>query len=236
MEIFPAIDLKNGEVVRLTQGDYNRVEVYSQNPAEIAASFASQGAKNLHVVDLDGARDGETINFETVRAIARQAGLFIQVGGGIRDEDRIYRYLELGAGRVILGTAALENPDFIHEMITKYGAEIAVGVDARDGKVAVRGWREVSSVDSMQFCRELEKIGASTIIYTDISRDGAMRGTNLDAYRELSVNLNIDIIASGGISDMNDVDALLEIGVHGAILGKALYTGALKLTEVLQKC
>ena len=236
MKIFPAIDLKNGEVVRLTKGDYNRVEVYSQNPVQTAADFIRQGATNLHVVDLDGARDGQTINFEPVRAIAQQGGLFIQVGGGIRDEERIRRYLELGVNRVILGTAALENPFFTREMVAKYGRKIAVGVDARDGKVAVRGWRETSAVDSMDFCRELAEIGVSTIIYTDISRDGAMQGTNLDVYRQLSQGVKVNTIASGGVSGMSDICGLLEIGVYGAILGKALYNGALNLTEVLKKC
>ena len=236
MEIFPAIDLKNGEVVRLTQGDYNKVDVYSKDPSAIAVGFARQGAKNLHVVDLDGARDGETVNFDAVRNLVKQKDLFVQVGGGIRDEERICRYLDLGVGRVILGTAALENPAFAREMILKYGEKIAVGVDARDGKVAVRGWREISSADSMDFCRELAEIGVATIIYTDIARDGAMLGTNLDIYRELSLKVNTNIIASGGVSTMNDVQSLIELGVYGAILGKALYTGALDLSEVLKIC
>ena len=236
MEIFPAIDLKGGEVVRLTQGDYDRVEIYSSSPAKIAADFLEQGAKNLHVVDLDGARDGELTNLPAIREIAKTNGLFIEVGGGIRDEERICKYLELGVGRVILGTVAIEKPDFTREMAKKYGAKMAVGVDARDGKVATRGWRETTSVDSMTFCRELEDAGVQTIIYTDISRDGAMQGTNLDAYRELKSRVSLEIVASGGISSLADIKGLLELNVEAAILGKALYMGALNLAEVLGLC
>ena len=236
MEIFPAIDLNGGKVVRLTQGDYDRVEIYSSNPAEIAADFLAQGARNLHVVDLDGARDGELTNLPAIRKIAKTNGLFIEVGGGIRDEERINRYLELGVGRVILGTVAIENPDFTHEMAKKYGSKIAVGVDARDGKVATRGWRETTDVDSMDFCRELEAAGVQTIIYTDISRDGAMQGTNLYAYKQLKSQVSLEIVASGGISSLADIAGLLDIGVEAAILGKALYIGALNLKEVLRLC
>jgi len=236
MEIFPAIDLKGGEVVRLTQGDYDRVEIYSSSPAKIASDFLAQGASNLHVVDLDGARDGEMTNLPAISEIAKTKGLFIEVGGGIRDEARVNRYLELGVGRIILGTVAIEKPDFTREMAKKYGAKIAVGVDAREGKVATRGWRETTTVDSMVFCRELEAAGVQTIIYTDISRDGAMQGTNLEVYKILKEQISLNIIASGGISSIDDVKGLLQIGVEGAILGKALYIGALDLKEVLRLC
>lgn len=236
MEIFPAIDLKDGQVVRLTQGDYNKVEVYATDPAAIARQFRQAGARNLHVVDLDGARDGVAVNHQAIRAIARTERLFIEVGGGIRDEARIATYLELGVGRVILGTVAVEDPAFTAAMIKKYGDAIAVGVDARDGKVAVKGWLETTALDSLAFCLQLEKMGLATIIYTDIARDGAMEGTNRDIYRTLRQTLGLNIIASGGISSLEDVAALREIGVHGAILGKALYTGALDLREVLAQC
>lgn len=236
MEIFPAIDLKDGQVVRLTQGDYNKVDIYATDPAAIARQFRQAGTRNLHVVDLDGARDGIAVNHQSIRAIAQTEGLFIEVGGGIRDEARIAAYLELGVSRVILGTVAVEEADFTAAMIKKYGDAIAVGVDARDGKVAVKGWLETTALDSLAFCLQLEEMGLATIIYTDIARDGAMGGTNRDIYRTLRQTLSLNIIASGGISSLEDVAALREIGVHGAILGKALYTGALDLREVLAQC
>ena len=234
MEIFPAIDLLGGRVVRLHQGDYEQANVYADDPAAVAAGFLAQGAANLHVVDLDGARDGAPVNFEAIRAIAEKASMFIEVGGGIRDEKRVADYLELGVGRVILGTVAVEKPDFTREMVKKYGDKIAVGVDARDGKVAVKGWLETTAVDAMDFCRQLEQMGVGTIIYTDISRDGAMKGANIETYRALKQAVSMKIIASGGVSSMQDVRDLLETGVHGAILGKALYNGALDLREVLK--
>jgi len=236
MEIFPAIDIKGGQVVRLTQGDYDRVEVYSHDPAEIAVQFKSQGARNLHVVDLDGARDGTAANFDAIRRVAEAGGLYVQVGGGIRDEARVRQYLELGVGRVILGTAAAEDPDFVDRMVREYRDRIAVGVDARDGLVAVRGWRETTALDSLAFCETLAAAGVSTIIYTDIARDGAMQGTNLEVYRQLAGRVGCDIVASGGISCAGEITALRDLGTYGAILGKALYTGALKLEEVLSLC
>ena len=236
MELFPAIDLRDGQVVRLTQGDYDRMEVYARNPAKTAADFLEKGARNLHVVDLDGARDGTVVNFEAIRAIVREGGLFVQVGGGIRDEARILRYLELGAARVILGTIAVEDFAFLCRMVEKYGEKIAVGVDARDGMVAVKGWRETAPLDSLEFCEKLDQAGVSTIIYTDISRDGAMSGTNLEVYRQLADRVNCDIVASGGISYQQELITLRDMGTYGAILGKALYTGALKLEEVLSLC
>ena len=236
MEVFPAIDLKNHAVVRLTQGDYDKVEVYSEVPAEIAKQFAAQGARNLHVVDLDGARDGTLANYAAVEAIVQSSGLFVEVGGGIRDEARIARYLELGAGRVILGTAAAEKPDFVAEMVRKYGSQIAVGVDAKEGKVAVKGWLETTALDSLEFCKRLEQLGVSTVIYTDISRDGAMQGTNLEVYRTLSEAVLMNIMASGGVCSLHEIDALREMGLYGVIVGKAIYNGALRLEEVLARC
>lgn len=236
MQIFPAIDIKGGQVVRLTQGDYDQVEVYAAEPAAIAAQFREKGAQNLHMVDLDGARDGTLANYDAIRRVVQAGGLFTQVGGGIRDEERICRYLELGVGRVILGTVAAENPDFVQRMVKAYGERIAIGVDARGGKVAVKGWREVTDLDAVDFCRRLEQWGVATIIYTDISRDGMGQGTNLEIYRTLASECGCDIVASGGITRMEEFVRLGEIGTYGAIVGKALYTGALQLEEVLAAC
>lgn len=236
MKIFPAIDLKDNKVVRLHQGDYDAVTVYSDHPAEIAAEFSRKGAENLHVVDLDGARDGELSNFAAVSTIVRQGGLFVQVGGGIRDESRIRKYLELGVGRVILGTVAVEDFAFLERMVRTYGEKIAVGVDARDEKIAVRGWLETTAVDSVEFCKKLAAAGVKTIIYTDIAKDGAMGGTNLAVYERLKREVNCDIIASGGVSALSDISALKAMGTYGAIVGKALYQGALTLEEVLLQC
>lgn len=233
MEIFPAIDIKDGAVVRLTQGDYAQVAVYAADPAKIAGQFRKKGARNLHIVDLDGARDGQIVNDAAVRRIVEQGGLFTQLGGGIRDEARIVQYLDLGINRVILGTIAAENRSFVAQMAAAYPDRIAVAVDARNGKVAVNGWREVTDIDSLGFCKELEQIGVKTIIYTDIARDGMGQGTNLAVYETLAQLLSCRIIASGGITHLEEFSALRKIGIHGAIVGKALYTGALSLEEVL---
>lgn len=236
MEIFPAIDLRGGMVVMLTQGDYNRQSTYSGDPAAVARGFTGAGARNLHVVDLDGAKSGQVTNFDAIRAIVEVGGLYTEVGGGIRDEARIAGYLELGVNRVILGTVAIEDFAFTADMIKKYGDKIAVGVDASDGKVAVRGWVDKTRVNALELCERLCDVGVRTIIYTDIARDGAMSGTNLSAYRMLSGRLGCDIMASGGISSMGDITALKAMNLYGAILGKALYEGALKLEEVLAAC
>lgn len=233
MEIFPAIDIKGGQVVRLSQGDYSKAEIYSDDPLKAASIFKSAGAKNLHIVDLDGAKEGATINFAPIKKLAENSGLKIQVGGGIRDEERICRYLDMGIERVILGTAAINNFDFLTGMTKKYKDAIAVGVDAKDGKVAVNGWTEVTEVESLDFCRELEKIGVKTVIYTDISRDGMGAGTNIEIYRKLKSLTNLNIIASGGITHLWEIEELNRIEIYGAIVGKALYTGALNLEEVL---
>lgn len=233
MKIFPAIDIKDGQAVRLIQGDYNRQTVYSASPLEVAEKFQKSGAVYLHTVDLDGAKDGNLSNFDTVREIATKTDMFIEIGGGIRDEERIRKYLLNGVSRVILGTAALENPEFLKRAVDKYGDKIAVGVDAKDSLVAVRGWLETSEKNSLDFCRELEAIGVSTVIYTDISRDGAESGTNKEIYKTLSESLSIKIIASGGITFRDEITELKKMGLEGAILGKALYTGALSLEEAL---
>lgn len=235
MRIFPAIDLRNRQVVRLTQGDYNRMEVYDSDPAAVARGFAAQGAEYLHVVDLDGAKDGALSNFETVAEIIAATGMFVEIGGGIRDEARIRAYLERGAGRVILGTAALRDFGFLKRMVDKYGEKIAVGVDAKDGFVATDGWLNVSAVRGVDFCRQLQQAGVAAVIYTDISRDGAMRGTNLEVYETLlRAAPGLAVTASGGVSALEDVRALTALGVDAAIVGKALYTGALALPEVLR--
>ena len=233
MQIFPAIDLRGGQVVRLYQGDYDRETVYAADPCAVARSFLAAGARYLHVVDLDGARDGMLANFDTIAAIVKQGGLYIEVGGGIRTEDRIRRYLDLGVGRCILGTIAVKDFAFTERMAQKYGDRIAVGVDARDGYVAVSGWKELSAERGVDFCRRLRDAGVKTVIYTDISRDGAEAGTNLDLYRELSEIQGLDITASGGVSSIEELKELQRIGTRAAILGKALYTGRLDLKTVI---
>ena len=235
MQIFPAIDLRGGQVVRLYQGDYDRETVYAADPCAVARSFLAAGAKYLHVVDLDGAKDGTLANFDTIAAIVKQGGLYIEVGGGIRTEDRIRRYLDLGVGRCILGTIAVRDFDFTARMARTYGDRIAVGVDARDGYVAVSGWKELSAERGVDFCRRLRDAGVKTVIYTDISRDGAEAGTNLDLYRELSEIQGLDITASGGVSSIEELKELQRIGTRAAILGKALYTGRLDLKTVIRE-
>lgn len=233
MQIFPAIDLRGGQVVRLYQGDYDKETVYAADPCAVARSFLAAGAKYLHVVDLDGARDGTLANFDTIAAIVKQGGLYIEVGGGIRTEDRIRRYLDLGVGRCILGTIAVKDFAFTERMARTYGDRIVVGVDARDGYVAVSGWKELSAERGVDFCRRLRDAGVKTVIYTDISRDGAEAGTNLDLYRELSEIQGLDITASGGVSSIEELKELQRIGTRAAILGKALYTGRLDLKTVI---
>ena len=233
MQLFPAIDLRDGKVVRLTQGDYDRMTVYGEDPCAQARKFLEAGAKNLHVVDLDGAKDGTLSNYEAIAALAKQGGLYIEVGGGIRNEASIDKYLSLGAGRVILGTVAVTNYPFVEEMVRKYGDKIAVGVDAKDGFVATHGWLETSEVRGVDFCRRLRDTGVKTVIYTDISRDGKMQGTNLELYKELSQIEGLDIVASGGISSLKEIE-ILKNEVYGAILGKALYLGAIDLKEALK--
>ena len=234
MEIFPAIDLIGKQAVRLYQGDYEKVTVYGNDPLAVAKGFAAEGASFLHVVDLEGARDGGTPNFDVVASLAAESGLQVEIGGGIRDAETVERYLAAGVFRVILGTAALTDRAFLREMLRIYGKRIAVGADVRGGKIAVRGWRETSDVSLSDFCGDLETLGAQTLICTDISKDGAMQGTNRALYRELAQTLSMDLVASGGISTLADVAALREIGVKGAILGRALYTGGICLREAIE--
>ena len=234
MEIFPAIDIINGNVVRLTEGDYNRMTVYGTSPLEMAEVFVKKGAKNLHMVDLDGAKDGTAVNFDVIKSVAETGKLFTEVGGGIRDEKRIEDYLSLGVNRVILGTVAVRNFAFVEEAVKKYGDKIAVGVDARDGKVAVSGWLETTEIDSLDFCKRLRDAGVKTVIYTDISKDGTLSGTNLEIYEKLSEIESLDIIASGGITFEDEIKKLASMNIYGAIVGKAVYAGKLDLERVLK--
>ena len=233
MDIFPAIDLREGKVVRLFQGDYDKMTVYGGDPAGTALEFMKKGAENLHVVDLDGAKDGRLAKFEVIEKIVKSTDLFVEVGGGIRDEDRIKGYLDIGVGRVILGTAAVKDRAFLERMVSVYGDKIAVGVDVKDGYVAVNGWKEATDEKGMAFCRYLRDIGVSTVIYTDISKDGGLNGTNIEVYRELSDIKGLDIIASGGISFEEEISELKDI-VSGAILGKAIYSGTLDLERAVK--
>lgn len=235
MQIFPAIDLRGGQVVRLYQGDYDQETVYGADPCAQARAFLDAGARYLHVVDLDGARDGTTANFDSIAALARQGGLYIEAGGGVRTEERICRYLDLGVSRCILGTIAVKDFEFTARMARKYGERIAVGVDARDGYVAVNGWKELSSERGVDFCRRLRDAGVRAVIYTDISRDGAGRGTNLELYEELAQIQGLEITASGGVSSLEELRRLERMGVRAAILGRALYDGRLDLRTVIQE-
>lgn len=236
MKIFPAIDLRGGKVVRLTEGDYDRMKTYSDSPLETAKIFESMGAENLHIVDLDSAKNGGDENTDIICEIAAKTNLFIQTGGGIRSEEKIKRYVDAGINRLILGTAAINNFPFLCDMVKKFGSHIAVGVDAKDGKVAVNGWLEVTSVDSIDFCKKLRDNGVETVIYTDISKDGKLSGTNVDVYRELRNIDNLNVIASGGVSSMEDIKALYEFDCYGAIIGKAIYENRIDLKEVLSYC
>lgn len=235
MYIIPAIDLIGGQAVRLKKGDYNEVTVYSDSPAEVAKAFERDGARLLHVVDLDGAKDGTTANFETVRKIVEQTGLSVEIGGGVRDLERVRKYIDIGVDRVIIGTAAVTDPDFLSEAVRLYGEKIVVGVDVKDGYVAIKGWLEISELSCIDFCKKLHRLGVSTIICTDISKDGMMSGTNVELYRELSEKVGMKIIASGGVSSLDDVCALAKMGMYGAILGKALYTGTVKLSDAIDE-
>ena len=234
MHIFPAVDLYDKKAVRLYKGDYDKMTVYSDDPLAVARDFEKKGAKFVHLVDLEGAKFGTTPNIDVVRAIAQGTTLFTEIGGGIRSMETVNTYFEAGVDRVILGTAAVTDESFLLEAVKTYGDKIAVGVDIKDGKVAIKGWVEKSELDAFDFCEKLQKIGVKTIICTDISKDGAMKGTNLELYKELSEKYSLEIVASGGVSSMDDVRALKEIGVWGAIIGKAYYTGAIDLKEAIE--
>ena len=234
MKLFPAIDLYDKKAVRLYKGDYAQMTVYSENPLEVAKGFKAAGAEYIHMVDLEGAKDGTTPNFDVVAAVAKESGLKVEIGGGIRNEETVKKYIDAGVMRVILGTAALNDPEFLESVCKKYGDKIAVGADLKDGQVAVKGWLETSDVSGMDFLGKMQKLGVKTVICTDISRDGAMRGTNRELYRELSEKFSMDIVASGGVSTIDDIKALREMELYGAIVGKAIYTGDIDLTEAIE--
>ena len=234
MLILPAIDLYEKKAVRLLKGDYAQMTVYSEHPEEIAEDFKACGAEWIHMVDLEGARDGSTPNFGVVAGIAQQSGLKVEIGGGIRSMETVEKYLDAGVSRVILGTAAVKDAAFLKEAADRYGERIAVGADIRDGQIAIRGWTEVSGFTAMDFCRQMQQMGIRTLICTDIDKDGAMKGTNHELYRQLSEELELDIVASGGVSSLEDVRRLRERGLYGAIIGKAYYTGAVDLREAIE--
>lgn len=234
MLIYPAIDLYGKKAVRLYQGDYRQMTVYSEDPPALAEAFRDAGARQMHIVDLEGAKDGTTPNFDTVLAIKERGGLFCEIGGGIRSMETVERYLDAGIDRVILGTAAVTDPGFLSRAVEKYGERVAVGIDLRDGYVAIRGWTEKSGYTATDFCARMCEIGVKTIICTDISRDGAMKGTNHALYRELLERFPLSIVASGGVSTLDDVRLLAKSGVAGAIIGKAYYTGAIDLREAVE--
>ena len=234
MNIFPAIDLFGGKAVRLFKGDYAQMTVYNDNPVSVAEDFKACGAKHIHLVDLEGAKSGVPANQETIKKICASFGGFVEVGGGIRNMDTVDAYIEAGVDRVILGTAAVTDKAFLKNAIAKHGNKIAVGVDLKDGYVAIKGWTEVSNITAKDFFEEMTALGVTAVICTDISKDGAMQGTNRELYKELSGKFDIDIIASGGVSSIEDVGALKDMDIYGAIIGKAYYTGAIDLKEAVE--
>lgn len=234
MIIFPAIDLYEKKAVRLYKGDYQNMTVYSENPIEIARDFEQKGATHIHMVDLEGAKDGTTPNIDIVRQVVNETGLFVEIGGGIRSEETVEKYLSAGVDRVILGTAAVTNPEFLRSAVARFGDKIAVGADVKDGYIAIKGWVEKSEITLEDFLNDMQKIGVRYIICTDISKDGAMRGTNLELYRALSKKYSMNITASGGVSSLDDVKMLREMDIYGAIIGKAYYIGAIDLKDALE--
>ena len=234
MELLPAIDLFDGKAVRLYKGDYSQMTIYSENPLSVAKDFQRAGAKYIHLVDLEGAKNGNTPNLKTVKDIAKNTDLFIEIGGGIRSMEVVKTYLENGVDRVILGTSAVTDQEFLKQALKEYGDKIAVGVDVKDGFVAIKGWVEKSNYTCLEFCRLMQELGVKTIICTDVSKDGAMQGSNKELYRELKAQFDLKIIASGGVNGISDLIALSELGIHGAIIGKAYYTGVIDLKQALE--
>ena len=233
MKIFPAIDLFDGKAVRLLRGRYEDMTIYSDDPPQIGRDFAAAGAEYIHIVDLEGAKDGTTPNFDTVCRIKETSGCFCEIGGGIRNMEVIRRYMDAGIDRVILGTAAVTDRAFLEEAVAAYGEKIAVGIDLKDGYVAIKGWTEKTQLTAVDFCEQMQALGVTTIIVTDISKDGAMKGTNHGLYEELSARLGMQLVASGGVSSIDDVKRLAARGLYGAIIGKAYYTGAIDLKEAI---
>ena len=234
MIIFPAIDLYEGKAVRLLKGDYDKMTVYSDNPASVAAEFRNMGATHIHLVDVEGAKNGTTPNIETVRKIKAEYGLFAEIGGGVRSMETVEAYIGAGIDRVILGTAAVTDEKFLVDAVKEYGGRIAVGADIKDGRVAIKGWTEKSEYSCFDFFDKMQKIGVETVICTDVSKDGAMQGTNVELYRELSEKFSINICASGGVSSIDDVRRLRSLDLYGTIIGKAYYTGAVSLKEAIE--
>jgi phosphoribosylformimino-5-aminoimidazole carboxamide ribotide isomerase len=237
MDVIPAIDLLGGNCVRLYQGDYERSQVFNENPVAVAKQWVAQGANRLHVVDLDGAKQGYPVNLQAIEAIVRAVSVPVQVGGGLRDRSSIKQLVDLGVERIILGTVAVEQPQLVHQLTQDFPGQIVVGIDARDGKVATRGWLETSEVAATELAQEMAQQGAAAIIYTDIHRDGTLRGPNLPALRELATSIDIPAIASGGVSSVTDLLSLLALeplGVTGVIVGRALYTGDVILSEAIR--
>ena len=234
MIIFPAIDLYDGKAVRLYKGDYQNMTVYSDDPLSVAKDFEACGATHIHMVDLEGAKDGTTPNLSIVRDVANKTSLFVEIGGGIRSMETVEAYLSAGVSRVILGTAALTDREFLTRAVQAYGDKIAVGADVRDGYIAIKGWLETTTCTLEDFLSQMQSIGVKTVICTDISRDGAMRGTNLELYGALSKSFGMDIVASGGVSSLTDVEALRRMDLYGAIIGKAYYTGAIDLRQAIE--
>ncbi|MBE7023284.1 MAG: 1-(5-phosphoribosyl)-5-[Clostridia bacterium] len=234
MYIFPAIDLYEGKAVRLLRGEYDKMTIYSENPIEIAYEFQKAGASHIHMVDLEGAKTGGTPNLDIVKEVAEKTDLFVEIGGGIRSMDVIDAYIGSGIDRVILGTAAVQDKAFVKAAVDKYSEKIAVGADIKDGYVAIKGWTEKSEYTCFDFCEEMQKLGVRTLICTDVSKDGAMQGTNRELYKELSEKFNMQIVASGGVSSIDDVKALAAMNLYGAIIGKAYYTKAISLEEAIE--
>lgn len=234
MNIFPAIDLFDGKAVRLLKGDYQKMTVYSENPLEIAKDFENSGAEFLHIVDLEGAKTGNTPNIGTIEKIVKNTSLFTEVGGGIRTLEMVEKYINIGVKRVILGTAAVNDEKFLISAVKKYGEKIAVGIDIKDGFVAIKGWTDLSKFTPFEFCEKMQNIGVKTVICTDVSKDGAMQGTNVGLYKEMSEKFNINIIASGGVSSIDDIKRLKNLEIYGAIIGKAYYTKAISLAEAIE--
>ena len=235
MLLFPAIDLYGGKAVRLYKGDYAQMTVYSENPLSVAKDFESLGATCVHLVDLEGALDGTTPNLSVVKSIVENTGLFVEIGGGIRNMETVKKYLDIGVNRVILGTAAVNDQEFLKKAVATYGDKIAVGVDVKDGFVAIKGWVEKSQYNCFDFCALMQSYGVKYIICTDISKDGAMQGTNRELYKELSEKFSLNITASGGVSTIDDVVALNALNLYGAIIGKAYYIKSINLKEALEK-
>lgn len=234
MFLFPAIDLYEGKAVRLLKGEYDKMTIYSEHPEEIAEDFYNQGARHIHIVDLEGAKDGTTPNISVVEKIIKKTPMFSEIGGGIRNIETVEKYLSIGVDRVILGTAAVNDEAFLIEAVKRFGDKIAVGVDVKDGYVAIKGWTEKSEFTCFDFCQKMKDIGVKTIICTDISKDGAMQGTNHELYKELSERFDMQITASGGVSSIDDVERLSNLGIYGAIIGKAYYTGAISIKQAIE--